>query len=123
MIRADNIEYRLFLIGASLVGLGSILTILAFGLQYGVSFLAGGLLAAINLAMLRSTINYALRRSRISKVRITAGYILRLLLIPLCLYAIMRLFFFGIIAATAGFAVFSCGIFIEGVFEAFKSPK
>ncbi len=111
------------LIGASLVGLGSILTILAFGLRYGVSFLAGGLLAAINLSMLRSTINYALRRSRISKIRITAGYILRLLLIPLCLYAIMRLFFFGIIAATAGFAVFSCGIFIEGVFEAFKSSK
>lgn len=109
--------------GACLVGIGSILTSLAFGFRYGASFLAGGMLAAVNMAMLRSTINYALRRSRISKFRITAGYIVRLLLIPLCLYAIMRLFFFGIIAATAGFATFSCGIFVEGVFEAFKSTK
>jgi hypothetical protein len=43
------------------------------------------------------------------------------MLIPLCLYAIIRLFFFGIIAAIAGFAVFSSCILIEGLLEAFKS--
>ena len=42
---------------------------------------------------------------------------MRLLLIPLCLYAIMHFFFWGIIAAIAGFAVFGCGIFLEGMFE------
>jgi hypothetical protein len=36
----------------------------------------------------------------------------------------MHFFFRGIIAATAGFVVFSSGILIEGIFESAKSsPK
>ena len=125
MISSSTFERRVFRIGAWLVAGGSIGTSLIFGLKYGVSFLAGGLLSAVNLRLLIRTINAALARSsRISSIRITAGYILRLLLIPLCLYAIMHFFFRGIIAATAGFVVFSSGILIEGIFEAAKSsPK
>ena len=124
MIRSWEFERRLFWIGGLLAAAGSIATGLMFGLKYGASFLAGGLLSALNMMLLIRAVNSALARSpRISDFRIALTYISRLLLIPLCLYAIMRLFFFGIIAATAGFAAFSCGIFVEGVFEAFKSPK
>ena len=122
MISSDRFEHRLFWIGGVLVAIGSLALGLIFGLKYGASFLAGGLLSAINLRLLIRTINAALARgSKVSDFRITATYILRLLLIPLCLYAIMHFFFFGIIAATAGFVAFSSGILIEGIFEALKS--
>jgi hypothetical protein len=125
VISSATFERRVFRIGAWLVAGGSLGTGLIFGLKYGISFLAGGLLSAVNLRMLIRTINAALARSsKVSSLRITAGYIVRLLLIPLCLYAIMHFFFRGIIAATAGFVVFSSGILIEGIFEAAKSsPK
>ena len=125
MISSAAFERQVFRIGAWLVAAGSVATGLIFGLKYGISFFAGGFLSAVNLRLLIRTINAALARSSsISSIRITAGYIVRLLLIPLCLYAIMHFFFPGIIAATAGFVVFSSGILIEGIFEAAKSgPK
>jgi hypothetical protein len=125
VLSSATFEQRIFRIGAWLVAAGSVGTGLIFGLKYGISFLAGGLLSAVNMRLLIRTINAALARSsRISSIRITAGYIFRLLLIPLCLYAIMHFFFRGIIAATAGFVVFSSSILIEGIFEAAKnSPK
>jgi hypothetical protein len=125
LISSGKFERRVFWIGGWLVAAGSLTTGLVFGWNYGASFLAGGLLSAINLRLLIRTVNSALARSsKISSIRIAAVYIFRLLLIPLCLYAIMHFFFFGIIAATAGFVVFSSSILIEGVFEGFKSsPK
>jgi hypothetical protein len=121
VISSAEFERRVFWIGSSLVVAGTVLAFLIFGLMYGVSFLAGGLLSAVNLKFLIRTINAALAKSsRVSSVRITAGYILRLLLIPLCFYAIMHFFFFGIIAATAGFVIFSSGILVEGILEAVK---
>jgi ATP synthase I chain len=125
VISSGIFERRLFWIGGWLVAVGSLATGFLFGLKYGASFLAGGLLSAVSLRLLIRTVNSALARSsKISQIRIGATYILRLLLIPLCLYAIMHFFFFGIIAATAGFVVFSSSILIEGIFEAIKSgPK
>jgi hypothetical protein len=122
VISSEKFERRLFWIGGWLVAAGSIVTGLIFGLKHGVSFLAGGLLSAVNMKLLIRAVNAALARSaKVSGIRIAATYILRLLLIPLCLYAIMHFFFFGIIAATAGFVVFSSSILVEGVLEAFKS--
>jgi hypothetical protein len=122
LISSGKFERRAFWIGGWLVAAGSLTAGLIFGWTYGASFLAGGLLSAINLRLLIRTVNSALARgSQVRNVRIAATYILRLLLIPLCLYAIMHFFFFGIIAATAGFVVFSSGILIEGIFEGFKS--
>lgn len=117
---ADRFTSRAFRTGAILVAAGTVAAGLIFGLPYALSFLAGGLLSALNLAMLRSSINAALSRSSNPKFRTIGAYVLRLLLIPLCLYAIIRLFFYGIIAAIAGFAVFGCGIFLEGLLEVFK---
>ncbi|MBN1571373.1 MAG: ATP synthase subunit I [Acidobacteria bacterium] len=121
MISSTKFERRAFWIGGWLVAFGSLAAGMIFGWKFGTSFLAGGLLSAINLRLLIRTVNGALAGSnKVHGVRIAATYILRLLLIPICLYAIMHFFFFGIIAATAGFVVFSSGILIEGIFEGFK---
>jgi len=118
------IEYRIFRIGAVMVIAGSILAWLIFGARTGVSFCAGGLLAAISMAWLRHTVNAIVftERQR-SASRVVGGFILRLLLIPLSLYVMIRFLFVGIIAAVAGFAVFNCSIFVEGLREAFKSSR
>lgn len=121
MIKLNFLERRLLWIGGTLVCLGSVLVALFYGVYYGASFLAGGVLSAVNLAWLRHTVDSTLWRADTSQFRIVAGFILRLMLIPLCLYAIIRLFLFGIIAAIAGFAVFSSCILVEGLLEAFKS--
>jgi len=114
-------ERRVFRIGACFVAAGTLVTLVVFGPKYAVSFLIGGALSALNLRLLIRTINAALARaSRVSPLGITAGTILRLLLIPLGLYGIMHFFFSGIIAATAGFAVFGGGILAEGIFEAVR---
>ncbi len=121
MIASGRFENRLFGIGGWLVAIGSLAAALIYGWSYGISFLAGGVLSAVNMKLLIRTVNSALARSpNISHFRIAATYILRLLLIPLCLYAIMHFFFFGIIAATVGFVVFSSSILIEGILEALK---
>jgi|WetSurMetagenome_2_1015567.scaffolds.fasta_scaffold1096559_2 hypothetical protein len=123
MTRAESFESRSFRMGAILVCTGTILIALMLGLPYGICFFAGGLLSALNLSMLSRTINMALRRPANPKFRTAGAYILRLLLIPLGLYAIIRLFFFGVIAAIAGFAAFGCGIFIEGIAEVFRGKS
>ena len=120
----DSLEKRLLQLGLGLALVGTILTWVLFGGGAGLSFLAGALLAAGDLAWLRTSIGLVLSREpKGAKSKVLAGFFLRLLLIPLCLYVMMRLLSFGIIAATAGFAVFSCGIFLEGILEAFKSSS
>jgi len=109
--------------GVIMVVAATIGTSIVFGLPYGICFLVGGVLAAINIVVLRNSINSALTRSSNPKFRTVGSYILRLLLIPLCLYGIMRLFFFGVIAAIAGFAVFGCGVFLEAVREVFRGSS
>jgi hypothetical protein len=109
--------------GAILVLAGAIGTSLIFGFPHGICFLTGGVLAAINIVMLRNSINAAIVRSANPKFRTVGSYIFRLLLIPICLYAIMRIFFSGVIAAIAGFAVFGCGVFLEAVREVFKGSS
>ena len=123
MISPVVFESRSFRTGGILVAIGTILTGLVFGFSHATCFLVGGFLSAVNMLMLQHSINSALSRSSNPKLRTVGSYILRLLLIPLCLYAIMRLFFSGIIAAIAGFAVFGCGIFLEGVLEVFRGSS
>ena len=104
---------------------GSILAWALFGARAGLSFGAGAALAGGNLSWLRSSIGAVvsgdLKRSRF---RVLGGFFLRLMLIPLCLYVMIRFLFLDIFAAMAGFAVFVGSVFIEGVLEAFgSSPK
>jgi hypothetical protein len=118
------LEQRIFRIGALMIVAGSLLSSLIFGARHGISFLAGGLLAAISMAWLRHTVNAIVYSDRQRSItRVVGGFVLRLLLIPLCLYAMMRFLYMGIIAAVAGFAVFNCSIFVEGLYEAFRSSK
>src|SRR3974377_1207213 len=116
-----ELERRIFLIGTLLVAAGGLLAFFMFGWKNGASFLAGGAFAGANLWLLRLAVNAAVfYDSKRSKRRILAGYFLRLLLIPLCLYAMIRFLFLGVIAAVAGFAVFNCSIFVEGILAVLK---
>jgi ATP synthase I chain len=115
-----RIERRLAWIGIGLVLAGSVVTAVRFGLLTGASFLTGGVLAAVNLSWLRQIVSgFAFSDPKTSKRRLLAGYIVRLVLIPLGLYAMIRFFSLSIPAAVAGFAVFNCSVFVEGVLEAF----
>lgn len=118
-IAASPVEKRIFTIGAWLALGGSLLVGLVLGGRQGMSFAAGCVLAALNLAWLRRTVGHMMgpHRER-SRLRILLEFLARLLLIPLCLYAMIRLLFLGAIAATAGFALFYSGVLIEGVLQA-----
>ena len=121
----SGLERRLIRLGVGLTAAGSLVTWLFFGRKAGLSFLAGGVLAGGNLLWLRSSVStLILRDPKRSRFQVLGGFILRLMLIPLCLYVMIRFLFLDILAAVAGFAVFVCSVFIEGILEAFgSSPK
>jgi hypothetical protein len=103
---------------------GAFLTWPIFGVRLGASFLMGGVLAGVSMAWLRHTVNSMVFHDRRRSItRVIGGFILRLMLIPLCLYAMIRFLYVGIIAAVGGFAVFNCSIFVEGLHEALKSSR
>ena len=113
------VEKRIFVLGGLMVAAGSAVAWFISGAVASFSFLAGGLLVALNLAWLRQTIrDLTLNDPKISKRRVLAGFFLRLLLIPLCLYAMIRFLFCSVWAAVAGFALFHCSVFLEGILEA-----
>ena len=120
-----RIEQRLFRLSLALAAGGSLLVWACFGGRAGLSFLAGAGLAGSNLLWLRSTIGAIFSGDlKRSKSRMLGGFLLRLMLIPLGLYVMIRFLFLDIAAAVAGFAVFICSVFVEGVLEAFgNSPK
>ncbi len=120
-----SLERRLLWVGILLGVGGTILAWMIFGPRASLSFAAGAALGGADLSWLRSSIlsvfSGDLKRS---KSKMLAGFCLRLLLIPLCLYAMIRFLFLDIRAAVAGFAIFICSVFVEGVLEAFgSSPK
>ncbi len=125
MLAGHFVERRIFWLTCSLSAGGSLITAIFFGWRQGWSFAAGAALAGIDLLWLRATVNAIFLRSmKRSKLKILTGFFLRLVLIPLCLYAMIRFLFLGILAAVAGFAVFVCSVFIEGILEAFDNgPK
>ncbi len=120
----SSLERRIFVIGAGLVAVTSLTVWSLFDSVHGLSIIVGGVLAAINLEWLRRTVSAIVFYDRKrSKHRILAGFFLRLLLIPLCLYATMRFLVLSIPAAVAGLAVFYCSVFVEGILEAFGSSS
>ncbi len=120
--RSSALERRMLWLSLLLTAAGTLITALLFGVRQGVSFLARGMLAGMNLAWLRSSVGHIFSgETDRSKVRVLAGFFLRLLLIPLCLYVMIRFLFLGILAAIAGFTVFLGSVLIEGILEAFGS--
>ena len=114
-----DLERRLFHISAWLLLIGGIATLAVSDLNRSVSFVTGGLLGGASLAWLRRGLGAIFSEDqKTSKRRVLAGFLLRLLLIPLCLYAMIRFLFLNVPAAVAGFAVFSCSVLVEGVLEA-----
>jgi hypothetical protein len=121
----EGLEKRLLWIGLALTAAGSLLAWAVFGLRSGLSFAAGAALGGGDLTWLRSSIGAIFAGDlKRSKFQVLAGFIFRLLLIPLCLYVMIRFLFLDIFAAVTGFAVFVCSVFVEGVLEAIdSSPK
>ncbi len=120
-----NLEQRLFRLSCWIALAGCLLVWTFAGMRAGLSFAAGAVLGGANLSWLRSTLAAVfsgdLKRARF---KVLGGFFLRLMLIPLCLYAMIRFLFLDILAAVAGLAVFICSVFVEGVLEAFgSSPK
>jgi len=90
-----------------------------FGLEAGISCVAGGALAAVSTHWLRRSVSAVVcLHPKASKRAVLLGYVLRLMLIPLCLYAMLRLHFLSIPAVVAGFAAFTFAVLIEGILEA-----
>jgi len=118
-------EKRIFRIGTALVAAGAVITAVLIGWVQGLSLAAGGLLAALNLAWLRGTVNaIMLRDPKRSQRRVLGEFFFRLLLIPLCLYAMIRFLFLSAPALMAGFALFLFSVLIEGILEALgHNPK
>lgn len=117
-----DLERRLFLIGTALTVTGSVVAGLVFGLRAGISVFAGGALAALNLFWLGTAVaRLMLDHPKRTKHRALAGFFLRLMLIPLVLYVMIRFLFLSIPAAVAGFALYHCSVFVEGILEAFGS--
>lgn len=113
-----KLETRLIHIGTWLAAAGGVLTWFFFDLCHALSFLGGSFLAGISILWLRGVLNAALLQERKApKWRVLTGFLLRLMLIPLCLYAMIRFLFLSVPAAVAGFAVVHGSILVEGILE------
>ncbi len=114
-----RIEHRLFYTGMVSTVLAAVLFGALAGLRAGLSCVIGGALAAISLGWLRRTIGMVLVPQRTPPIRrFLAGYVFRLMLIPLALYAMLRLRFFSLPAAVAGIAAFYMAVLVEGIRQA-----
>ncbi len=114
-----TIERRLLLISLLLSAAGSLLTWALFDRAKGLSFLCGSALALGSVLWLRDGLNaIILRDQKAVKQRALAGFLIRLLLIPIGLYVMIRFLFLSAAAAVAGFAVSHCSVFVEGLLEA-----
>jgi F0F1-type ATP synthase assembly protein I len=121
---ARNLERRLLLVGACLLLLGGATILTIWDLNRTLSFVGGGLLGGLSLTWLRKGLGAIFSEDRkTAKRRVLAGFLLRLLLIPLCLYAMIRFLFLSVPAAVAGFAVLHFSVFIEGIREAFSNSS
>ncbi len=117
--RKNLLERRLFCIGLSLTAAAAVVGFVWSGLETAVSCVVGGALAAISMYWLSRTVSAAVApRPEASKRSVLLGYVLRLMLIPLCLYAMLRLHFLSIPAVVGGFAAFTFAALIEGILEA-----
>ena len=114
-------ERRIFLAGALLGGVGIIFCGALFGVRAAISTALGAALSALNLIWLRSVVSSLVFADRSgSKRRVLTGFMLRLLLTPLILYAMLRALYLSLPAAAAGYALVHCGILVEGIREAFR---
>jgi hypothetical protein len=120
-----TVERRLFKIGVILVLLGSVPAGIFGGARAVFSALLGGALAGSSLYWLRGTVgSLLLSDHKASRKRVLTGFLLRVLLLPLILYVMIRFLFLNIPATVAGFALFYGGILVEGVFESVsRSPR
>ncbi len=108
-----NIEKNALIILAGGITAGFIL----YGLWMAASVLIGGLLAILNFRLMKSGIDRMLYPGGKKKDGILIfGFIGRLLLILLCLFAMIQTAKFNLMGALAGLAI----IVLAGMYEAFR---
>ena len=108
-----NIEKNALIILAVGITAGFIL----YGLWMAASVLIGGLLAIVNFRLMKSGIDRMLYPGGKKKDGILIfGFIGRLLLILLCLFAMIQTAKFNLMGALAGLAI----IVLAGMYEAFR---
>ena len=121
----ENVERRLVWLSLGLAAAGSMAAWVGFGVREGLSFAGGAAVGGGELLWLRSSIGKMFGRGPASSnFPILAGYFLRLLLIPLSLYVMIRFLFVEVIAAVIGMMVLVGSVLVEGILEAFGgNPK
>jgi hypothetical protein len=121
----ETVERRLVWLSLGLSAAGSLAAWACFGAREGLSFAGGAAVGGGELLWLRSSIGKLfVRGPRSSTLPVLAGYFLRLLLIPLSLYVMIRFLIVDVIAAVIGMMVLIGSVLVEGVLEAFGSnPK
>jgi ATP synthase I subunit len=121
---SKTIQRRLFRLGVWLVLLGTLPAGFFFGVRVAISFVTGGALAALNFVWFdRIAAILVTGDPKVSKRRMLTGFFLRLLLLPLGLYVMIRFLFLSVPAAVAGLTVFYCSVFVEGILEAFETTS
>jgi hypothetical protein len=121
----EMVERRLVWISLGLAAAGSMAAWVCFGVREGLSFAGGAAMGGGELLWLRSSIGKMFARGRgSSSLPVLAGYFVRLLLIPVSLYVMIRFLFVDVIAAVIGMMVLIGSVLVEGILEAFGSnPK
>lgn len=122
MPTSRSVERRLIWLTLGFAAAGSLIAWICFSLRAGMSFAAGAAIGCGNLLWIRFTVDRVFARGgKGSTAPVVAGYLARLMLIPLSLYAMIRFFSVDVIAAVAGLVVLVCSVLAEGILEGFGS--
>lgn len=115
-IKADDL-YKIEINALIILAFITISGFLFFGFWMGVSVLIGGLLALINFRLMKAGIDRMLYPGGKKKDSLLIfGFIARLLLILLCLFAMIQSANFNLAGALAGLAI----IIFAGIYEALR---
>jgi hypothetical protein len=91
------------------------------GLEFGLSVLIGGVLADLNFSLMKETVDQVLAgKTGLSARRLLVGFVGRVLLILLCLFAMIHFSFFRLLGVVLGASIFVLSGFIEATVVLFR---
>ena len=100
-----------------ILGLCIVIALIFYGIWMAASVLSGGLLALVNFRLMKAGLDRMLYPGGKKRdALLIFGFIGRLLLILLCLFAMIQTAKFNLLGALAGLAI----IVIAGMYEAFR---
>ena len=91
------------------------------GWEFGLSVLIGGLLADVNFTLMKEMVDRAIiGRKELSNGRLVVGFVGRILLILVGLFAMIHFSFFRLLGAVLGASIFVVSGFIEATIVLFR---